>query len=121
MKNVNAVVLSAASNGSANGSQIDASQLFQASFQFKGTGGDEAGTVKIQMSNDLCTDGTLPSAFVVANWSDVPNASSSITSGAGAPIILSTVSARWLRVVYTRSSGGAANKLIKATMFGVCV
>lgn len=119
MKNVNATVISNTSAASRNSSQIDASQLYQASFQTIFAQSDVTGTVKIQMSNDLMPSGMANTAFTVTNWSDIPNATATITAGVVAPIILSVVSARWLRVVFTRSGGSTG--AVTCNMFGICV
>lgn len=117
MKNTNAVVLSALGDASRTGAAIDASQIYQATFQPIFVDATATGTVKIQMSNDVCNSGTLPSSFTPTHWSDIPSATSTITSGVGAPITLSITSVRWLRVVFTRSAGGAS--LVTVTMFAI--
>ena len=117
MKNVQAIILNAASNASQNGSQIDASELVSASFQSLFTAGDEAGTIKIQASNDIITG----SPGTVTNWTDIPNAAASVSSGSAALIVISQVTARYIRAIYTRSGGGASNKVVKVQMFGLCL
>lgn len=119
MKTVNVAVLSAVDTSSQNGSQIDANQLYQASFQSVFGDVTAAGSVKIQMSNDICRSGPEATNFVVTNWSDIPNATSSVASGVAAPIILSTISARWLRAVYTRSGGGSTTIIVN--MFAISI
>lgn len=119
MKYVNSQVLSAADTSSQNGNQIDANQLISASFHAYFGDGSANGTVKIQGSNDITNQGYNPDNFVVSNWTDVPNASASITSGASALITINQLSYRWLRVVYTRSSGGSST--VTANMFGISI
>lgn len=119
MKNVNAIVLSATSASSRNGSLIDANQIYQVSFQTVFAAVDAAGDLKIQMSNDMQPAGMIQNNFAPTNWSDIPNATAAVVSGAAPPIILSIVSARWLRIVFTRSGG--ATGAITSTMFALCV
>lgn len=119
MKNVRSVVLSNTTASSRDGNTIDASQLYQVSFQTVIAQNDVTGSMKIQMSNDVPTYGTLPSSFTPTNWSDIPNATATITAGVAAPIILSVVSAGYLRVVFTKSGGSTG--AITTSMFGICV
>jgi hypothetical protein len=115
MKNTNALVLSGAATGNVTGTAIDGSQMYQASFQVISGDAAVAGTVKIQMSNDLQPQGTFnPSAYT--NWSDIPSATSTVVAGSGPPIILSVVSARAIRVVFTRTGGATT---IKVNMFSI--
>lgn len=115
MKFTNCTVLSAPDNASANGIQIEASQLYAASFHAHFGDNTAAGTIKLQASNDLCEVFYLPSTFTVTNWVDIPNQSATITSGASALLTLTTCTYRWLRVVYTSSSGGSTT--VNITMF----
>lgn len=119
MRRVNNTVLSHRSDQSANGDQIDANQLVSASFQATFGNGDEAGTFKIQASNDLFTSDN-PS-FVVTNWTDIPSATASISSGASSLITINQLSYRWIRAVYTRSGGGAAGKLTVVNIMALSV
>lgn len=113
MRGLSVNVILAADTGTPStvtGIQIDANQIIAASFQavFGDTGA--AGTFKIQASNDVApiqyTSQPNASTFEVTNWTDIPNATASIASGASALITLSNVSYRWLRAVYVWSSGG---------------
>lgn len=122
MKKVNVNVLLAASNASANGVQIDSNQLVSASFQAFFGNGDEAGTFKVQASNDIDTTASyINGDFVVTNWTDIPSQTASISSGATALLTVTVCSYRWMRVVYTRSGGGAANKNTTVNMFALSV
>jgi len=119
MKNVNpqTPVLTGLATASINGSAIDASQMYQVSFQTVTLDTAAAGTMKIQMSNDPQPAGTYTN-FTPTNWSDIPNSTSTVTAGVASPIILSVVSARWLRVVFTRSAGTLT---INVNMFAICI
>lgn len=107
MRNVCVNVLSQNDTGSHTGSKIDANQLISASFHTYFGDASANGTVKIQASNDPCPYGNLALDFTPTNWVDIPNASATITLGSSALITIAQMSYRWLRVVYTRSSGGS--------------
>lgn len=107
MRNVNCNVLSGSDASTQNGITVDSNQLINASFQAVFGDATATGTFKIQMSNDINTDRYQAFNFTVTNWTDIPNASASITSGGSAVITLTEISYRWLRAVYTASSGGS--------------
>lgn len=119
MRQVPARILSGATNGSVNGSQVDSNQLIAASFHIIFTGNDEAGTFKIQASNDIPTNNA--NVFVVTNWVDIPNATASVASASPKLITINPMSYRWIRAVYTRSSGGASDKTVIVNMFAQSV
>lgn len=104
---VNRSVLSGADTGSLTGPAIDSNQLFIASFQAIFQDVSAAGTVKIQASNDECNDGYQASNFIPTNWSDIPSATSTVASGVAPLITVPNLCYRFIRVVYTRSSGGS--------------
>lgn len=106
MRYVNAVVLSAPDNltPAQNGSTIDCNQLISASFQCIFADTTAAGTFKLQASNDLATN--TAQNFVPTNWTDIPTQTATITSGASALLTINQVTYRWIRAVYTRTSGG---------------
>lgn len=119
MRNVNTTVLSAIDTASANGSQIDANQLINPSFQIVFGDATAAGTFKIQASNDICNDRYQPATFTVTNWTDVPSATATIASGASAIITIQNQQFRWLRAVFTRSGGGSTTVTVNMNAAGV--
>ncbi len=120
MKNVNATILSAVDTSSQNGSQIDSNQLVSASFQAVFGDASANGTVKIQASNDVAPiQYSSSSTFVVTNWVDIPSATASITSGASGLITIANMSYRWIRAVYTRSSGGSTTVVVNMDALSV--
>lgn len=121
MRKVNVNIISAPSNASITSGKIDANQLVSVSFLANFTNGDEAGTVKIQGSNDMNVDQYQPGTDTPINWCDIPTQSAAITAGASALLTINQCCYRWLRVVYTRTSGGAANKVINVNMFALSV
>lgn len=107
MRNVNCIALSAVDTASQNGIQIDANQLVSVSFHAYFGDASANGTLKLQASNDIFNDRYQASNFTVAHWVDIPNATASITSGSSGVITIPQACYRWMRVVYTRSSGGS--------------
>jgi hypothetical protein len=121
MRKVNANIINARSDQSITSDKIDTNQVVSISFLANFTNGDEAGTIKIQASNDPCPDQYQPATFTPTNWCDVPNATATITSGSSALITIAQCTYRWLRVVYTLSGGGAAGKVINVNYMGLSV
>lgn len=79
------------------------------------------GTVKIQASNYPAPKGTDPSQFQPATdtFSDIPNATSAISSGVGPAIVLSATPYLYMRVVYTRSGGGTTTVVVRGCGLGI--
>lgn len=119
MRNVNKTILQAADTTSQNGSQIDANQLIAASFHAYFGDVTAAGTVKIQASNDICNYRNLDNEFTVTNWVDVPNASASVASGAAVLIPVPQMCYRWIRAVYTSTSGGSSTVTVNMNALGL--
>ena len=118
MHYVNKVVLSSADGSTKNGDTLDSQQWVTASFQIFTGGTGDSGTVKLQISNDVYNANNMaaPANFQPTNWSDLPNATSSVASGVGPPITVANVAYRWMRAVYTRSGGSEA---ITIQMFAI--
>lgn len=119
MRSNNFVALSADDSANANGIQIDADQLFSASFHFVFGDNTATGTVKVQASNDIFSGLYAPGNFVVTNWIDVASASAAVTAGAAQMISLPNLNYRWLRVVWTRSAGGSTTVICNANIQSV--
>ena len=102
-----------------NGIQIEASQLYAASFQAFFGDDTAAGTLKVQASNDECFVFYQPGNFTVTNWSDIPDATATVASGASVLIPTLQLAYRWLRVVYTPSGGGSTT--INVNMMALAV
>ena len=114
MKYINYNVLSASDHATTSGSKIDTDQLWSVSFHAYFGDSTAAGTFKIQASNDLApTHYTANSNFTVTNWVDVPSATASIASGVSGLVTITQLSYRWLRAVYTRSSGGSTTVVVE--------
>lgn len=107
MRNVNVQALLGSNSANQNGLQIDSNQLVSASFQFYFGDTSSVGTCKIQASNDIYQDRYQPGNFTVSHWTDIPNQSVVSTSGVSQILTISNCSYRWLRAVYTSTSGGS--------------
>lgn len=107
-------VLSAADTSSQTGSAINVQGGVMASFVPVFGDVSANGTIKIQASNDIVPVGGTPS-----NWVDITNATSSIASGVGPAIMLSYMCYAWIRVVYTRSSGGSTTISVNMNYYSI--
>lgn len=112
MRNLNCQILSGADTGSVNGTAVDANQLISASFQIIFGDATATGTFKLQASNDIPGTYYEPTPFVPTNWTDIPSATTAIALGASALISLATMNYRWVRAVYTSSSGGSTTVIV---------
>jgi hypothetical protein len=84
---------------SINSSGIDLNQQMIYAIQAVWTG-TPAGTLKIQVSNDI-----VPVASSVVNWTDYTGSSQTLSGSAGDFVWnVLNVGYRWMRLVYTRSS-----------------
>lgn len=107
MRRVNVNILSAVDTASQTGGKVDANQLVSASFAIRFGDATADGTVKIQASNDPTDDGYQAYNFTPTNWVDIPSASAVVTVGSSGLITIASMSYRWVRAIYTRSSGGS--------------
>jgi hypothetical protein len=116
MKQINCSILSDVDTVSQTGAAVDAGQLVSMSAHAYFGDATAAGTVKLQASNDPDAQGPV-SAFAPTNWVDIPSATAAITAGAPAIITIANMSYRWIRAVYTRTSGGSST--INVNMFAI--
>lgn len=116
MKHANIVALSGSNAASITSAPIDAIELYRASFQSHMADATGAGTIAIQVSNDIYNAQYLPNAFTPTNWTTIftntYNAASSPTLSD--PLELSY---RWLRVVFTSTTPGTST--IAVNMFAL--
>jgi hypothetical protein len=83
---------------------LDISQLERVSLQVTIAGGSSpTGTYKLQVSNDI--PGSSLVNFTPTNWTDLASGSLAFTDNATKNTGALTVSARWLRGVWTAGSG----------------
>lgn len=111
-------ILSGDDSTSVTGGKIDANQLYCASFI--GVFADSAafGTLKIQASNDPCGYGNVAMDFTPTNWVDIPNGSVVVPAGSVVIIPRIELSYRWIRAVYTRTSGGSSTVTVYMDSLG---
>lgn len=122
MRVVSAIILSEDSDASANGDAFDTNQAVNMTFQVISESADVDGSIKIQGSNDQPAAGRPSDPdFVPTNWSDIPNATSTITNGVAPLIVLSNVACQYMRAVFTRTGGGAEGELIQVRVNAVGV
>ena len=120
MRNSNSIILSGNNTGNIVGPVEDAGQIVSASFQVICGDVTANGTVKIQMSNDVNSYGAFQGSFQPTNWTDISGASVSVASGvASNPIVISQMCFRWIRAVYTRSSGGSSTLAVQINYLSV--
>lgn len=105
MRYENYKVFDAQANASVNSSKIDAASVIALSIQGVFTDVAATGTLKLQLSNDVCDFGNVASNFTPTNWTDITGASVAVAGTTPVAILLSTVSYRWIRVVWIRTAG----------------
>lgn len=112
MKQTNPTLLSGAATADVTGAGIPAQNLIQGSFQIVTGDSAVAGTVKVQASNDQNPSGDYDAgSFTPTNWSDIPSATSTVAAGVGPLILLTSMSYRFIRVVFTRTGGTTTIKV----------
>jgi len=119
MRVVSTVIMNAENNSQSQIGTIyfDVNQMVNMTFQTSMGDVSSNGTVKIQGSNDEPTNGNRQT-FIPTNWSDIPNATATVTSGIAPLIVLSNISCQYVRAVYTKTSGGTTTITITANGAG---
>lgn len=92
--------------------KIDARQVYALSLILTSSNGANAGTVKLQGSNDICAFGNMAIPdFTPTNWVDVPTAqvdgSGTVAAGAAVVLSLKNNTYSWIRAVWTPGGGAA--------------
>lgn len=106
MRNVPVLAINALSVASNQTSAvIDGQGICQFSLQSVATGATPTGTLKVQVSNDICPAGNLPSQFVPSNWADHPSATLAVSAVGSLATLTYLGSYGWYRVVWTTTSG----------------
>ena len=122
MRNVCCTIFSASDVDSSNGMKVDANQLVSASFQVIITDTDLDGTIKIQASNDpQVPSGSARSTFTPTNWSDIPNASVTVTDGVPSAglIVIPNMAFSWIRAVVTQTTPGSGIATVNMNALGM--
>lgn len=86
-------------SGSVNSLGIDVWQMSVASIQAVWTGASVAGTLQVQVSNDLVS---APASVV--NWSDYTGNSKAVSGPGNVMFLLPDAGYRWVRLQYAASS-----------------
>lgn len=118
MRQVQVQILSGDDSGNITGSALDVNQIVSASFAPVCGDNTAAGTLKLQVSNDLVSNNSRQN-FTPTNWCDIPNATSTISAGVGPAIVIGNMCFSYIRAVYTRSSGGTTT--LKVNMNGLSI
>jgi len=121
MRNAQIQILSDVDTSSQTGSAFDVGQVVSASFCPVFGDTEANGTVKIQCSNDnpASSGQALLNNFTPTNWNDIPNATSTISSGVGPAIVIGNMCFRYIRAVYTRSSGGSSTVVVNMNVLSI--
>jgi hypothetical protein len=82
---------------------LDTSQVYALSAIIASSSGSNAGTLKLQGSNDIT--GSQRNTFTPANWADVTAATVTVASGAVATFTVTSLCYSWVRFVWTPTSG----------------
>lgn len=84
---------------------IDASYLYSISAQVIVAGSSPVGVLKLQCSNDPIVAANLAADTTPSHWSDIPNATVSV-SGTGVFLVPKTdLSYQWIRALWVVTSG----------------
>jgi hypothetical protein len=118
MRNETITVLSASDATSQNSAAITTGQILYASFHAVFSDTTAAGTVQVQASNDIPTGSALLGNFVPTNWTNVANASATVTAGGSFLIPIPINLYRWLRVTWTETTPGVGTITVNMNAFG---
>jgi hypothetical protein len=106
MRTVSGTIISGAADTSANGVAITADQMTQASAVATVAGGTSiVGTLKFQGSNDAPRGSPVPTGWTPTNWSDIAGASVAISGNGSFTLGPTNFAFRFVRAVYTYTSG----------------
>ncbi len=120
MKNNSITILSGAATGNLTGAAFPVQQIVSMSVVSATADATVAGTLKLQCSNDNPNPtgkgigGGTP--FVPTNWADIPNATSTITAGAGPAIVVPNMCFQYIRAVFTRTGGTSTFNVIASQL-----
>lgn len=109
MKTLNKKMIdAAASYSSTNSDALDSGNIYSASVQVVSTGSASAGTCVLQGSNDLPTYGSPypTNNFTPTNWTNIANATTTISGASTFLIPVTNICHQFLRVVYTSTATG---------------
>lgn len=121
MRNTQFVILNADDSMTQTGNSFWVGQICSGSFVPSCGDATAAGTLKLQASNQSPASTTAPTKFTPAStsWADIPNATSTIASGAGPAIVIPNMAFAYIRAVFTHSGGGSTKINVDANVIGV--
>jgi hypothetical protein len=115
MRNVPITLISTVDTATVTSAAVDASQIVSASFQFSFGDASVAGTATVQVSNDPPMNGLNGEGlFVPTHWTNYATPTT-ITAGASVQILIPQSAYRWLRAVFTYTSGGSSTIICNMT------
>lgn len=119
MRNYPVTIISAVDTASLTGSGFFVGQAVAASFTCIFGDATAAGTVKLQGSNTIPVGD--PNSFqpLTGSYADIPSATSTIATGVGPAIVLTTMNFQYIRAVYTRTGGGSTTFTVNMSALGV--
>ncbi len=119
MRKTNFTYFTGSDHSNQTGAAIDTNQTVSMSFQAFFGDTNAGGTFKLQASNDP-KPGYTPGANppVPTNWTDIPNQSATITSGASALLTIAQCAYAWVRATYTSTATGIQTIATRADVSG---
>lgn len=105
-----ALLASQSMGASFNSTGINLISIYAYSIQVVwNTGSTPIGVFKLQGSNDAGDNGSGQGVSQPSNWTDITDSPQSISGGPGSLLFdITECGYRWVRLVYTRTSGSAA-------------
>lgn len=92
-----------------NSTKIDTTQVYTLSLVMTSSNGANAGTVKLQGSNDICQFSNQAANFTPTTWVDIPSTlvdgSGTVAAGATVTLVVKVLNYAWVRAVWTPSAG----------------
>lgn len=102
-------------SGSLNSAPLNLEFAFGYAIQCEFTG-SPVGTIKLQGSNDSTPDANFQfSNFAPTNWTDITGTSTAVTTNGSILFNAASVYYRWVRVVYTVTSGSGSLSVVGNT------
>lgn len=105
MRFVSQEILDTAVSTTSNSSAIDINQLFAGSLMGVGNASNVSGTMVIQVSNDVCTNGQR-STFTPTNWTTLTSPAITITGTSTFGIDMRSLNYSWLRAQFVNAAVG---------------
>lgn len=118
MRNAQVPIMTGTDVATKNGTAIDAGQVVSASFQITFSDTDIDGTLKLQACNDRVDNRNATNGQLV-NWSDIPSASSTVTNGVAAMIVIPNMAFSFIRAVLTATTPGTGTVTVNMNSLSI--